>query len=84
MENLILRFFDVTIIYIVCSTKWRQQIQHFEAIQPGVRTELSICNLVDVLYQGLSCDTESILIHFCAQARWRFFLKRTNNSIKSK
>ena len=27
----------VTTICIVCSTRWRHQIQHFEAIQPGVR-----------------------------------------------
>ena len=77
-------FFDATIIYIVCSTKWRHQIQHFEAIQPGVRNELSICNSVDVLNQGLGCNTESILIHFCAQPRWRIFFKKNKQQYKIK
>ena len=75
-------FFYATTIYIVCSTKWRHQIQHFVAIQPGVRNELSICNSVDLLNQGIGCDTESILIHFCVQPRWRNFIKTNKQQYK--
>ena len=41
-------FFDATKVYISHSTKWRHQILDFEPTQPGVRNELSTCNLVGV------------------------------------